>query len=591
MKKILKVGIDFGTSTTVVRVLVDGSDTIDFVKDDKGNSVIPTIIFQRNNGKKLYGERAEKAISNGSEGLPIRNFKMDLLDPDEIKRDKAKEHIYDFLSYIYELYSNCEYSFPEHDETQVLISCPAKWPESLRTYMKETVKQVGFGDNVNDISEPIAASIFSIKKHRKELLQKKIIATDKVLNVLMADLGAGTSDVTIFQLTIDEDGHVKCDKTLSYPNISNPNTCGGREIDDLLAKDVLEKCGLSLDPQLFPAFAAKKWKEDLVSDSLKDEDVLSAPNYIIGKDGGNISVKEQIKAYKINRNSFETLTSSHWEALYSIIRGAVMKYKEKCNIGAEDIDLILLTGGHSLWYCVEDLFLGIGVNGFIGKDYKNDKGEIIPALNFKKIKENPKLRIIREANPQETVANGLCLQDSLIDVTTLSCNNVWVKFSVNEAESPKYQVVEIGDVIPLCKEFKFSMKKKHRLVNTDPDIYIYGYSGETLANSKMDCTKVKLEKDPLLLKIFVTTITLGLLLIVDWWEYKCQIQVSIDSNNQLDYCGKVTQFHIVNKDGKPDKPSKVWEFKKNSNLGTLLAAFVAKMDKIFADQPLKLKKS
>ena len=136
MKKILKVGIDFGTSTTVVRVLVDGSDTIDFVKDDKGNSVIPTIIFQRSNGKNLYGERAEKAISNGSEGIPIRNFKMDLLDPDEKVRDKAKSHIYDFLSYIYELYSNCEYSFPEHDETQVLISCPAKWPESLRTYMK-----------------------------------------------------------------------------------------------------------------------------------------------------------------------------------------------------------------------------------------------------------------------------------------------------------------------------------------------------------------------------------------------------------------------------------------------------------------------
>lgn len=587
MKKILKVGIDFGTSTTVVRVLVDGSDTIDFVKDDKGNSVIPTIIFQRNNGKNLYGERAEKAISNGSEGTPIRNFKMDLLDSNEKVREKARNHIYDFLSYIYELYSNCEYSFPEHDETQVFISCPAKWPESLRTYMKDTVRQVGFGNNIKDISEPIAASIFSIKRHRRELLQKKVIATNKVLNVLMADLGAGTSDVTVFQLTIDEYGHVKCDKTLSYPNISNPNTCGGREIDDLLAKDVLEKCGLSVDSQLFPAFAAKKWKEDIVSDSLKDEDVLSAPNYIIGKDGGNIAIKEKIKAYKINRNSFETLTSSHWAALYNIIRGAVMKYKEKCNIGAEDIDLILLTGGHSLWYCVEDLFLGVGVNGFIGKDYKNDKGEIIPALNFKKIKENPKLRIIREANPQETVANGLCLQDSSIDVTTLSCNNVWAKFSVNDTESEIYQIVEIGDVIPLSKEFKFSMKKKHRLVNTDPDIYVYVYSGETITNAKMDCTKVKLEKDPLWVKVLGTTFLLALPLVKSWYEYECEIKISIDSNNQLDFCGKVKQFQIVNENGTADKPENVWEFKKDKTL----LSFIESMDKIIASEPLILHKS
>ena len=98
----LIVGIDFGTSTTVVRYRMEDSEIIQSLKDANGTSdIIPTVIFRNSDYDTTeYGVQAlTSAAANGKEC--IANFKMDLLDPE--KREHAKELIEEYLKYIYSL--------------------------------------------------------------------------------------------------------------------------------------------------------------------------------------------------------------------------------------------------------------------------------------------------------------------------------------------------------------------------------------------------------------------------------------------------------------------------------------------------------
>ena len=88
----LIVGIDFGTSTTVVRYRMEDSNIIQSIKESNGNDIIPSVIYKNpETGIKLYGSEAFKCNPNTEEGEIISNFKMNLLNPS--KREQAKLHI------------------------------------------------------------------------------------------------------------------------------------------------------------------------------------------------------------------------------------------------------------------------------------------------------------------------------------------------------------------------------------------------------------------------------------------------------------------------------------------------------------------
>ena len=47
-------------------------------------------------------------------------------------------------------------------------------------------------------------------------------------------MGAGTTDISILKLSIDEYGIPHISEPLLYPSKSEPFLCGGREIDELM---------------------------------------------------------------------------------------------------------------------------------------------------------------------------------------------------------------------------------------------------------------------------------------------------------------------------------------------------------------------
>ena len=409
----LIVGIDFGTVATVVRYREEGSDVIKSIKAENGMSdKIPSVIFRPADGSKtVYGEQAQLKQDAGVDGETCINFKMDLLNPD--KKEEAKKNIIDFLTFVHSLFEDqTRAMYP--DSMDVYISYPAQWSDDMVTFMKQAVEAAGFkgdGVTVRGMKEPQAASLNMLNECQQQLKQNNILVAGKSLRVLMLDMDADMSDICIFKLDVNGDGDAKISELLSYPSISEPVLCGGREIDTLLQRFFLDMCkkkGMDLMPDCVAPLTIKSWKESTLSPYLKDGTKVVMPSNIsmLLKMMGRTDI---INGFSMNKADFERLTETHWKKLYGLLRSAFEQYRFA---KPEDIDVVLLTGRHCNWYVVQNLFNGEGLADGTANMRKDSE-----ALNFKKIIAEPKLRMTDFCNmfAYECVARGLCLADKCIE--------------------------------------------------------------------------------------------------------------------------------------------------------------------------------
>ena len=196
----LIVGIDFGTSTTVVRYKNTGTNDILPVRDKNGqNTYIPSAIFRiQGQQQSLYGHEALNAKDSGMEGELITNFKMGLLDREDVKEQK-KQYIQEFLRFVYQCFEN-ETQGMAYDSLDVYVSYPAKWSSDFVDFMKDAVKKAGFIGNIYGINEPKAATYNMLHRHLSHLQKSKMLTQGKPMHVFMLDMGAGTTDIVIIRL-------------------------------------------------------------------------------------------------------------------------------------------------------------------------------------------------------------------------------------------------------------------------------------------------------------------------------------------------------------------------------------------------------
>lgn len=477
----LIVGIDFGTSTTVVRYREEGTDVIQSVTMDNGKSgIIPTAIFRpKDGGTAEYGTQAIQRYINGIEGEMCINFKMDLLNPE--KRAEAEKNIIDFLSFIHSAFE--EQTKTLHpDVMDVYISYPAKWSDDMVTFMKTAVEEAGFrgyGVTVKGMREPQAASLNMLHEYKQQLQQANVLMYGKPLRVLMLDMGAGTSDISIFKLEIDHEGGIKISELLSYPSISEPILCGGREIDASMQKYFIDMCkdkGFELMPDCVEPVGVKNWKENTLSRDLKLGDNTSSLPSNVALFLKMMKRTDIINGFSINRHDFERVTATHWKRLYKLIQSAFAQYKFA---KPEDIDLVFLTGGHSNWYVVPNLFDG---------KWLPDGIDASDALDFKKIKAEPNLRMadLNNDRPHECVARGLCLADEHVEFEPRSANNVWAKIAICGECGELVQVVSKDGVLPQTQhvEFKKTLERNACFGSLQFDAGVNIYTGENMDDAE-----------------------------------------------------------------------------------------------------------
>ena len=398
-----RIGIDFGTSTTVLRVKNYEDDEITPIQDRLGtqsvqfsnNQTIPTIvrIFQ-DERENLWGLDSENERPKSE---LIMNFKMDLVSKDTEKQQQAKKLTEGFFCYLYDHFkelNDISYFGDQAQRIDTIISYPVKWSADLAKYIIEAASKAHF-PNVVGMNEAKAAVISAILQNQ-EKLEQIINEPSRPHRLLLIDMGAGTTDIIYGECSF-RNGSAEWKTILCWPQNDSSLTCGGREID-LLMKDCIEKIlrdygektgetenylkRLNNDKNL-PLI--RRWKEKDVSDELsRDQSVTVCPV------ATNCTGYDLEEIAPIGKEEIETLLNGYICDLAGLIQECI----DRTENHGEDIEAVILVGGGSQWYFVKDLLAGKTIAG--------------NTINLPLICQNPD-RIIQMPMPQESVAQGLVL--------------------------------------------------------------------------------------------------------------------------------------------------------------------------------------
>lgn len=385
------IGVDFGTSTSVIRVkrYEDGKPVGDRLETkavtfNMGSTIVPTLVQKLKTGESAYfGYDAEVAHKNTK---TYQNFKVDIENPDEYIRRQAREltaEYFSFLAKTYKVQSEGGHLGKSDDKERTIISYPVKWSKETKAFMVKAAKDAGFVD-VEGIDEAQAA-IQAVTVQNAELLTGKGYFKDGVpVNILLIDMGAGTTDLVLCRHT--PGNHPKTDILSIWPK-GESFLFGGREIDERLRSYIcqtLPKEDADIILKKIGTEKYKAWKESIVSPALQRGEKV---DYFAALDD-LLSLLEIETEYSIDRESLERYMEDYLRNFPELVNGCV----KAAGIKGKDVDLVILTGGHSQWYFVPEILSG--------------KMEQFGKTGLEKIRTDPS-RIIPIALPQETVALGM----------------------------------------------------------------------------------------------------------------------------------------------------------------------------------------
>jgi molecular chaperone DnaK len=366
------VGIDLGTTNSVVAVLEGGDPTV--IANAEGSRTTPSVVAFAKNGEVLVGEVAKRqAVTNVDR--TIRSVKRQMGTDWTVRIDDKKFTAQQISAFILQKLKRDAEAYLGEKITDAVITTPAYFNDAQRQATKEAGQIAGL-NVLRIINEPTAAAL---AYH----LDKETEAT-----ILVFDLGGGTFDVSLLEVG---EGVVEVKAT------SGDNHLGGDDWDqrivDWLVKDFKNGYGvdLSKDKMALQRLreSAEKAKVELSSSA---ETTINLP-YITHSESGPLHLDA-----KLTRAEFQKMTSD----LLDRCKAPFQQVIKDASIKVDDIHHVVLVGGSTRMPAVVDV-----VKELTGGKEPN-KG----------------------VNPDEVVAVGACLQAGvlrgevkdvlLLDVTPLS---------------------------------------------------------------------------------------------------------------------------------------------------------------------------
>jgi molecular chaperone DnaK len=373
------VGIDLGTTNSVVSVLEGGEPTV--IANAEGSRTTPSIVAFARNGEVLVGEVAKRqAVTNPDR--TIRSVKREMGTNWTIDIDGKKYTPQEISARVLMKLKRDAEAYLGERITDAVITTPAYFNDAQRTATKEAGEIAGF-NVLRVVSEPTAAALaYGLDKGSKEQ------------TVLVFDLGGGTFDVSLLELA---------EGVIEVKSASGDNHLGGDDWDeriiDHLVKTFRGQYGvdLSQDKMAMQRLkeAAEKAKIEL---SAATTTSINLPYITAGPAGSDGSPSAPLHLdVTLTRAEFQRMTQD----LLDRCKGPFEQAIKDANVKLADVDHVILVGGSTRMPAVSDL-----VKQLTGKE--PNKG----------------------VNPDEVVAVGAALQAGvlkgevkdvlLLDVTPLS---------------------------------------------------------------------------------------------------------------------------------------------------------------------------
>ncbi|MGL4650779.1 MAG: molecular chaperone DnaK, partial [Caldilineaceae bacterium] len=391
------IGIDLGTTNSVVAVMEGGNPTV--IANAEGNRTTPSVVAFAKNGERLVGVTAKRqAVVNPENTVySVKRLMGRRIDDAETKKTMQmtpyqivegpnhdarvsvpnKNKVYtpqEISAMILGKLKRDAEAYLGEEVRQAVITVPAYFNDSQRQATKDAGQIAGL-EVLRIINEPTAAAVaYGLDKKDDE-------------TILVFDLGGGTFDVSVLEVG---------DGVIEVKSTNGDTHLGGDDWDERvvrwLAEEFRKEQGIDLgqDRQALQRLreAAEKAKIEL---SQLAQSEINLP-FITADSSGPKHL-----AMTLSRSKFEQLTAD----LLERTRAPFLNALKDAGVAAKDLDEVVLVGGSTRMPMVQEL-----VRSLTGKD--PHKG----------------------VNPDEVVAVGAALQAGvlggevsdllLLDVTPLS---------------------------------------------------------------------------------------------------------------------------------------------------------------------------